>query len=258
MIFMRDLMSEPYGSKSPRSEPPGENRLVGQVVRVSELTARELEQMYALLARYFAGVTRQQFESDLAEKEWAIVLRDALNEGVQGFSTLMRLRTVLDEQPVVAFFSGDTIIHRDYWGETALPRLWGRHVFALADQIRAARVYWFLICSGYKTYRYLPLFFREFYPSYQRPTPPQLKRLLDQLGQFKFGEEYHAERGVIRFRQSAPLRADVAEITPQRLKDPHVAFFAESNPGHVNGDELACLAELSRENLTPAGARMVS
>lgn len=254
---MRDLMSETCGSKSPRSEPPREHRLAGQAVRVGELTERELAQMYALLERYFAGVTRQQFESDLAEKEWAIVLRDALNERVQGFSTLMQLRTVIDEQPIVAFFSGDTIIHRDYWGETALPRLWGRHVFNLADQIRKARVYWFLICSGYKTYRYLPLFLREFYPSYQRPTPPELKRLLDQLGQLKFGSEYDAARGVIRFKQNAPLRAGVAELTPQRLKDPHVAFFAENNPGHINGDELACLAELSRDNLTPAGRRMI-
>src|SRR5690349_23459155 len=45
--------------------------------------------------------------------------------------------------------------------------------------------------------------------------------------------------------------------SPQRLKDPHVSFFINANPGHVGGDELACLAELSRANLTPAGRRMV-
>src|SRR3712207_8262757 len=38
-----------------------------------------------------------------------------------------------------AFFSGDTIIHRDFWGESTLPRLWARHVFALADAINNAR-----------------------------------------------------------------------------------------------------------------------
>ncbi|MBI3423604.1 MAG: hypothetical protein HY011_11755 [Acidobacteria bacterium] len=250
-------MTEPHGSKSPHSETPGENRLVGEVLRVSALRARELEQMYALLARYFAGPTRQQFESDLAEKEWAIILRDALTERVRGFSTLMRLQATLDAQPVVAFFSGDTIIQREYWGETALPRLWSRHVFSLAEQIPAARAYWFLISSGYKTYRYLPLFFRAFYPNYQQPTPPPLKGLLDQLGQQKFGAQYDATGGVIRFNQSAPLQPGVAELTPQRLQDPHVAFFAQANPGHARGDELACLTELTRANLTPAGARMV-
>ena len=82
-------------------------------------------------------------------------------------------------------------------------------------------------------------------------------RLSINSGGYKFGDEYDAERGVIRFHQAAPLQSGVAEITPQRLKDPHVAFFVQANPGHAHGDELACLAELSRGNLTPAGARMV-
>jgi hypothetical protein len=30
------------------------------------------------------------------------------------------------------------------------------------------------------------------------------------------------------------------------------------NPGHAAGEELACLAELSRANLTRAGLRMIS
>lgn len=252
---MSSLMTASLTLKSPRFEIGA--RLTGQVKPVAELSGRERDEMYTLLAYYFANTTRRQFERDLAEKEWAILLSDMATGGVQGFSTLMRLNLMIDGAPVVAFFSGDTIIHREYWGETALPRLWGRHVFSLADQLRGTRVYWFLICSGYKTYRYLPLFFREFYPGYERSTPAPVKQMLDQLGRFKFGDEYDAERGVIRLHQASPLQSGVAEITPQRLKDPHVAFFIQANPGHVSGDELACLAELSRDNLTPAGARMV-
>ncbi len=258
---MSDLTNASLISKSLRFDTSSA-RLNGEVRRIGELTHSERTQMYALLARYFANPTHAQFESDLAEKEWAIVLRDNLTHQVQGFSTLMRYHLPSesqedDAQPIVAFFSGDTIIARDYWGETALPRWWGRHVFSLADQIQNASVYWFLISSGYKTYRYLPLFFREFYPSYERITPPHVKRLLDRLGQLKFGDEYNATRGVIRLAHSAPLQAGVAEISAQRLKDPHVSFFAQANPGHERGDELACLAELTRANLTPAGTRMV-
>ncbi len=252
---MRGLMTASPTLKSPRFEIGA--RLAGQVKPRAELSGRERDEMYALLADYFANTTRGQFERDLAEKEWAILLRDVATGAVQGFSTLMRLNLTIDGEQAVVFFSGDTIIRREYWGETALPRLWGRHVFSLAEELRETRVYWFLICSGYKTYRFLPLFFREFYPSCARATPAPVKQALDQLGRFKFGDEYNAERGVIRFHQPAPLQSGVAEITPQRLKDPHVAFFVQANPGHAHGDELACLAELSRGNLTPAGARMV-
>ena len=252
---MSSLITGSPTLKSPRFEIGA--RLTGQVKPVAELPGRERDEMYALLADYFDNTTRRQFERDLAEKEWAILLCDVTTGAVQGFSTLMCLNLTIDGAPAAVFFSGDTIIRREYWGETALPRLWGRHVFSLAEEFRRTRVYWFLICSGYKTYRYLPLFFREFYPSCERPTPAPIKQTLDQIGRFKFGDEFDAERGVIRFRRASPLQSGVAEITPQRLKDPHVAFFVQANPGHTHGDELACLAELSRGNLTPAGARMV-
>lgn len=233
-------------------------RLTGWVRRPAELAPAQRERMYALLADYFVNVTPAQFEHDLAEKEWVIVLTDTATGQIQGFSTLMRLRLTVDEQPVVAFFSGDTIIQRDYWGEAELPRLWGRHVFNLAETTcGAARVFWFLISSGYKTYRFLPVFFREFYPTYLGPTPPHFKRILDALARLKFASEYDAERGIIRFAKAAPLRPGVAEVTERRLKDPHVAFFITANPGHAEGEQLPCLVELTRSNLTAAGRRML-
>jgi len=233
-------------------------RLIGRVQRPQELTLAERNEMYGLLADYFVNVTRPHFETDLVEKEWVILLADTATGQIQGFSTLMRLQVTVDNQSVVAFFSGDTIIHRDYWGEVELPRLWGRHVFNLAETIgNKARVYWFLISSGYKTYRFLPVFFREFYPTYLRPTPPNIKRIMDALALAKFPSEYDSERGIIRFAKAAPLRSGVAEITERRLKDPHVAFFVVANPGHAEGDQLPCLVELTRTNLTVAGRRML-
>lgn len=233
------------------------HHLTGSIQRPVDLAPPQLERMAALLAEYFVNVTQSHFEQDIAEKEWVILLTDTATGQIQGFSTLMRLCVTVDQQPVVAFFSGDTIIARDYWGEAELPRLWGQHVFSLAETISDARVFWFLISSGYKTYRFLPVFFREFYPSYQHPTPPAIKRILDALARSKFPSEYDAERGVIRFVKSAPLRPGVAEITERRLKDPHVAFFVTANPGHTHGDQLPCLVELTRSNITAAGQRML-
>ena len=218
--------------------------------------------MYALLQRYFSGTTRARFEADLREKESVILLRDAMSGQIQGFSTLMRLRARIDEEEIVAFFSGDTIIDREYWGETVLSRIWGQTVFAEADRIVAERpgtaVYWFLICSGYKTWRFLPVFFQKFYPNADGPTPPHFQRILDTLGACKFGDEYLTGSGIVRFRAASPLRHGVADLTEERLRDPHIAFFARMNPGHAEGDELACLAELSRANLTRAAQRMMA
>jgi hypothetical protein len=246
-----------FRSEQPRSD----HRLAGSVVPRGSLTAGERDEMYALLASYFMGTNRAQFESDLSEKEGVVLLRDAEGGCIRGFSTFMRIATCINEEKIVAFFSGDTIIAREYWGDTLLSRLWSQTIFAEADLIRlqspTTRVYWFLICSGYRTWRFLPVFFREFYPNPNVPTPPDVQKILNTLGQQKFGSQFRPDSGIVRLRPATPLRPGVAEVTEQRLRDSHVAFFTRMNPGHADGDELACLTEISRSNLTRAGERMV-
>jgi hypothetical protein len=235
--------------------------LVGSTIPRANLTPAERDRMYALLSTYFTGTSRSRFESDLAEKEAVILLRDGNTEEIQGFSTFMRLAISVDDRDVVAFFSGDTIVAAEYWGESLLSRVWSQTVFAEADLIRAhspsTQVYWFLICSGYKTFRFLPVFFREFYPNPEGRTPDDVQRVLDALGNVKFGNRYDSAAGVVRLEQATPLRPGIADVTEYRLCDPLVAFFVERNSGYAQGDELACLTEISRSNLTRAGKRMV-
>jgi hypothetical protein len=246
---------------SPPFELAPARRLAGDVVSRGMLTPGERERMYELLATYFLGTSREQFEIDLAEKEAVILLRDLKDSQIQGFSTLMRITTAIAGREIVAFFSGDTIVAQEFWGDTILSRLWSQTVFAEADRIREkcpdAGVFWFLICSGYKTWRFLPVFFRVYYPHPEKTTPTHIKRILDVLGERKFGSEYFPEPGVVRFHTATPLREGVAEVSAERLRDPLIAFFHRTNPGHGDGDELACLTEITRNNLTRAGERMV-
>jgi hypothetical protein len=233
-------------------------RLQGRLAPVAELDEPTRGGMFALLQRYFQGVTPERFAADLWEKEWAILLEDRDDGRLAGFSTLMALRDDFAGRPITALYSGDTIIDRAYWGARVLPRLWARDVHALADRLRQdGPVYWLLICSGYRTYRFLPVFYREFHPACDRPFPPELRALRDRLAGRKFGRQYQAATGIVRFHEPTPLRPGVAELTPERLKDSQVAFFTAANPGHAAGDELVCLTELSRANLTRAGLRML-
>ena len=73
----------------------------------------------------------------------------------------------------------------------------------------------------------------------------------------KFGDDYHADAGIVRLPRANPLRPGVAEVTERRLRDPGIEFFVRMNPGHEQGDELACLVPISHSNLTPAGLRML-
>ena len=227
---------------------------------IVDLKDKEKHQMLKLLMLYFANVTQESFDKDLAEKEAAILLYNKQEELV-GFSTLMCLSTHIDDKAITAVYSGDTIVSPAYWGYSKLSRVWSRYVFpfaqSLKEQGKAKEVYWLLISSGYKTYRFLPLFYKNFYPTYQQATPPYIQNIMNIIAKQKFADEYDSRNGIVRFNQASPLKKGVADIEKKHLKDPHVVFFLKVNPGHVKGEELVCLTELSYNNLTPAGRRMV-
>src|SRR5205823_6261147 len=104
--------------------------------------------------------------------DWVIQLIDPVTDALCGFSTQALLDVdVAGRRPVKALFSGDTIIDRGHWGVSALTRVWGRLALSLIDALPSTELYWFLISKGYKTYRFLPVFFREFYPRHDAPTP---------------------------------------------------------------------------------------
>lgn len=234
----------------PRSSEP--RKAAGRVVRVDDLTAAQRSAMYELFARYFTS-DRAAFERDLDEKESVVLLTD--DDRVAGFSTLMRFETTIDGSPVTVFFSGDTIVDRAYWGTPELPRRWSQHVFRCAESL-PHDAYWLLISSGFRTYRYLPLFFRNFAPSHDRSDARDL-RLLRSIAAARYGAQYDATTGVVRLANRTPLRVAPPEERDRAAVDPHVRFFLDANPGHAEGDELACLVKISRENLTRAGERML-
>ncbi len=212
--------------------------------------------MRALLEDQFRDVTPSTFDADLDEKDAAVLLADA-DGRLAGFSTLLRIETAhADGRPVTAFFSGDTVVRPDARGAALLPRLWSQHVFAEAARHRERDTVWFLLSSGYRTYRFLPTFFRTFAPAHDGRAGAADRALLAALASARYGDRYEPTTGVVRLAHPTPLR-DGADDLARRLGDPHVAFFARANPGWARGDELACLTRIHPDNLTEAGRRMV-
>jgi hypothetical protein len=233
-------------------------KLIGRLVHAVDLTPQDRDTMFGLMDRHYAQVYRAAFEADLDEKRWVIQVVDPDTETICGFSTQMLLEVDVDGRPIKALFSGDTIVAREHWGDNALAHVWGRLALSLMDALGESDLYWFLISKGYKTYRFLPVFFREFYPRYDTPTPVWIRDVIDVLGRARYPEWYDPAAGIIRAGPGKDrLREGIADITPERLRDPHVRFFVERNPGHSQGEELCCLAPLSRKNFTTAAHRVL-
>ncbi|NQU18357.1 MAG: hypothetical protein HQ564_09880 [Candidatus Saganbacteria bacterium] len=231
-------------------------KLSGTILETKLISKLQKTQMYELMCNYYENLDQKTFQSDLDKKKWALILEDKSNK-IRGFSTLTVFDFTIDNTPVKGVFSGDTIIHSDYVWELEFQKKWIEFVFNIVKQYPKHKCYWLLISKGYKTYRFLPLYFKEFHPCYDKKTPDFEKKIMDSYAKYLFSDDYDPKSGIVYNRgKRNQLRPGVAEISPSRLKNPHIKFFAEKNPGHKQGDELVCIASFAKDNLKKIIKRM--
>jgi hypothetical protein len=221
-------------------------QLVAQTVRIKKLKRDEIEKMYNLFNEYYDNHSLQTFEHDLFEKNHVILLRDKKDKSLQGFSTLLRVPLKKSGKNVLGVYSGDTVIRKEYWGSGALGIEFLKYLWKLKMKRPGTAVYWFLISKGYKTYLLMAKNFAHHYPRYDEVTPPEYKALMNDFYSQKFGEHYHPESGIISYEgKSCALKEHVADITPDLLSNPKVAFFQKQNPKWADGHELTCIAKMT-------------
>jgi hypothetical protein len=150
----------------------------------------------------------------------------------------------------LALYSGDTVIDHLYWGEQALARAFCRFAGAVSAQRPGLPLCWFLISKGYRTYRYLSVFARDYFPNPHGATPPHMQARIDLLARKRFGEAYCAELGLVRFSDShGHLKPHWATVRDNMRKRIEVQFFLERNPRFHAGEELCCVTPLETDNL---------
>lgn len=228
-----------------------------EVLPIDALCEQDKRAMLALLSRCFVGVRTEVFYADLTDKTLAVLLRD---EGgvLMGFTTLALYPTVgPDGDDATIVCSGDTIVAPEAWGSSALPRVWVNAALDWHGDQGVGRLYWLLLTSGFRTYRFLPVFVQAFYPHANQPTPPAMHAWMQRVSAERWGDAYDPAAGVVRFEHPQRLRGGLVEVPAAKREDPHVRHFLKLNPGAADGDELVSVCELGAANLTRAGLRML-
>lgn len=221
--------------------------LSGKVKLISEYSQQEIEKMFSLMTEFYDNIDKRVFLKDFFNKDYCLTLYHE-TDGLVGFTTQKLLSLDVNGKTVHGMFSGDTIIHKDYWGSTELFRVWAQFWFEFAEQYN--EFYWFLICKGYKTYRIMPLFWNEFYPSCERETPPYEQSIIDAYAELLYPDEYNHVTGVIEYKSAKDkLKDGVADIGERQMKNKDIAYFCMKNPNHTNGSDLACLAKIDKSLL---------
>lgn len=233
-------------------------RVSSQTLPIRSICGEERERMYRLMEADYLGMDWRTFERDLWEKDSAMILRDVESAQIVGFSTLMVMDLPVQGMIVRAVFSGDSIVQSEFRHTLGLGVELGKYLRLVAGRHRSDFTVWLLTSKGCRTYGILPLLFRDFYPRWDAPTPPLYAHMMDAFGAHKYPAEYDPVDHLVRHTGSSQrLRPGVADVTDRRLRDPHVRFFIQTNPGHMNGDDLVCVADAREGNWSPHFRRML-
>ncbi len=223
----------------------------GEYRPIEAIDRRLQEAMFALLQKYFGNVRIDDFLADLRDKQYVILLWGS-NEKLVGFSTQKCFTTYFEGEEVGAIYSGDTIIDQEHWGSLALPRAFWQLRQHFAHQTGLSRIFWILISKGIRTYKFLPVYFQEYYPHHERPTPESYRDFIQRMGTLLFPNRFDPATGIVRSLGQYQYLKEDYHPTPQGNCAPYEAFFYAKNPHYKRGDELLSIAELSLDNFKPA------
>ena len=227
----------------------------GLLLRRSALNDETKAEMYRLFCSQFENVPEDQFLFDLAQKNWALILRNDCGDLI-AFSSMHVYNSSIENRDVTLLYSGDTAVDSDTWSDSALTYNLMGAFDCLRRHYGSHRLYWFLLVSGYRTYRLLPVFSQFFYPRFDESTPDDIQGLMHSMATERFNGKYNRETGIVNLEVPSVLKDGYRGIPENRLSDPNIAFFAERNPGHLQGDELVCFCDLSEEKMTRLGKRL--
>lgn len=213
--------------------------------KISTLTDVRREQMAEIYFQSYAGSEFSRFLFDLENKDETLLLE--YRGQLVGFSNVK----FYEQEQAIIVYSGDTIVMPEHWKQQVLHRAWIMRMGLLKAQVPNKKLYWFLLVKGVRTYKYLKVFARKFYPHWLRDEP-ELQRLASHLAAEKFGPLYNVVNGVVECPpQYGYLKESLARIPASLHSRAEVDFFLRKNPHYALGHELVCLCELAQDNFPP-------
>ena len=225
------------------------------IENISNLLNIHIQVMFNLMHQYYENFRYDKFVEDLNKKDKVILLWDG--DGICGFTTLELMPIEVEQKEIIGVFSGDTIVDQSKPVGLGLQKGFSTFIYQLL-QTEEREIYWFLICKGYKTYRYMSIYFNAYYPNPASETPEFEQKIMHSYAMKKYGHAYNKTSGIIINQgKNDYLKAGVAPVDEKAMLNPVTRFFIEKNPGHERGDELVCLARFSQENLKEAFFRVI-
>ncbi len=222
-----------------------------KVIKVNSLSVVELKEMHEVFKKYYNNADLETFFLDINKKQYVLVIKDRVDGRIVGFSTIALMDLDYGGKKVIGFFSGDTILEKEYWGSRRWQITWALFFLKIKLANPLTPIFWLLISKGYKTYLLLANNFKNYYPRMNR-NDSRLEKVVDFYCDELYQEYYVKDEKILDFGDEyQSLQEGVAEICDDvKSRSPKIQYFEERNPGWRRGTELPCVGVMELSALS--------
>jgi hypothetical protein len=252
------LYTVAFGHKAHSEEAPSK-RLLLFTLPTNLLTEEEIEEVYRFACDFIDGDFSLETQREVLFNNYDYIcfFRDRMTGHLNGTLTYLIETREKDGKKFTLIKSGMAFFKRMYTGgpmfylASLMPCLWQliKHP--------SRPVYLMTWTISYQSYLFTAKNVTT-YPRYDLPEVPEFERsLLDEFGR-KISDSYNPQTFVASRRSDVGrLNLSLNTIPDSLMKNPHVKFFVETNPGWLNGDGLVVCAKVTWKDIFAFGWRII-
>jgi hypothetical protein len=220
--------------------------------QISESLAEDVWQFF----QRFVDRDPEVFKNALKKSNLVYLSKRAGEQKILGFSTVQFLPGTTDSgQSYVLIYTSFSALSPECRGQNINQRSGLESYLRCLVHYPGRKIYWFFLASTYISYLLLPRNFRTYWPRPLSPMPDEIRTMILNAADRLALSNWDAEKLVVHRTGEVRYKEGIYAREAPTLANPHVAFYAQANPGQVNGDTLACIAELSLMNWAWMGKR---
>ena len=193
-----------------------------------------------------SDITIESFHKVVLGYTYAVMCRERIDGSLRGIY-LMGIEHKEDNGEKYTLIKiGLALVKNCYRGGPLMYYVFLWH--ALRELVLHPRTPIYLMGKAFSYLSYIALFrfLEEVYPRYDRKTPERERNLMNQFANdVRMGNESYDPDTFVLKRELSNLKSHVAPITESDLENPHIRFFAKSNPGWQSGHCLFFIAKVS-------------
>lgn len=215
------------------------------IVAQQSLNPAQKEEMWQVYKSYYHYSKSYFMERTERNTHFSLYLQ---NGKIGGFTGLRINRMKLNGKRKFLIYFGQTVITYGLRGQSLIPTTGIKLIGKYWRELMTSDAWFWLDALSYKAYLVPAKSLRYFYPSAKEEMPKTAMELRDFVGEKYYQGNYCPQSGTVR-KNTNVLNDATVRIYNQDLTDPDIAFFAQTNPKHVDGHGLLTFAPINRTNI---------